>query len=116
MAVTAAPPWARVCAACRPVRTLTSCSGEHPPKMTPGELTTPILSWEVVGEVVFVQDHVAWAQVAAAPRHRLGAGGEAKQLGPASAPLGSSPAGQQGAGVGVAHHQQVGGLAGGLFA
>src|SRR5437763_9214546 len=63
MAATSRPAPARAWAAWSPVRMLTSCSGDGPPKMTAGwlMLRSPramVRSGEVVGQVVLVDDDV----------------------------------------------------------
>src|SRR5579859_2208462 len=62
MASTWRPARASARTAGRPVRMLTSCSGDGPPKMTAGRLTNAPLvgiSREMVGQVVLVQDDIA---------------------------------------------------------
>src|SRR5690348_16993337 len=113
MASTGTPAAVRARAACSPVRMLTSCSGEGPPKMTAGWLlarssgSLRSLSGVVVGEVVLVKDGIAGSERLLCPR-----GGLIPRLDPddlAPAGLGPARAGHQGLAVGVAHDDEVGG-------
>src|ERR1700736_3221230 len=79
-------------AACRPVRTLTSCSGDGPPKITAGCVTRTLLSWEVVGQIVLVQDDVPRLGPVGHPRHSLLSGGHAHHAGlPGAGPVHQGP-------------------------
>src|ERR1700694_4733035 len=55
-------------AACRPVSTLTSCSGDGPPNRTATSFNLYLLC-EVVRKIVLVKDCVAWPQVGPHPIH-----------------------------------------------
>src|SRR5438552_2029130 len=83
MAATSSPVPARARAAWSPVRTLTSCSGDGPPKMTAGwlMLRSPrvrgvvwvglVGSGEVVGQVVLVEHDITRLEMLLYPLDRL---------------------------------------------
>src|ERR1700719_1011007 len=108
MASTSTPALVRARAAWSPVSTLTSCSGDGPPKMTAGWLMAPLLvsvsvhSWKVVGKVILVEHPIYGSGVLRCPRDSLLPRRHAHHRGPA--PAGS---GQEGPGVGLTDNHHV---------
>src|SRR5579884_1041484 len=103
---TSSPESTRARAHCSPVSTLTSCSGEGPPKITAVSVTARSLarSRVVIRQVVLVQDCVSRSEVVLHPCDRLLARSDGNHLGGA---LGRAV--EQGASVDPADDHQVGG-------
>src|SRR4051812_46114842 len=119
MASTGTPAAVRARAACSPVRMLTSCSGEGPPKMTAGWLmarssgSLRSLSGVVVGQIVLVEDDIAGSEMLLYPRDGLISRLDQHDLAPAGFRPGG--AGLERLAVGVSHDHQVGGDRGDPF-